>query len=102
MQAWHITPAQWRELDDADRDLMIAHHDLVCSSCGNLRSVCSDPNVVGYPQRAMCYFTAIRDLTVRRVHAKHKKEPGTEGLHPTDGMGVWVSDQDLTPDDDFV
>lgn len=81
---------------------MTAYVTEVCPDCGNLRSVCSDPNVPLYPQRRMCYATAVRDLTVRRVRARHKGEPGTEELHALDGMSVWVSTADLTPTDDFV
>lgn len=80
---------------------MIAYVTEICPSCGNLRAVCSDPNVPLYPQRRMCYATAVRDLTVRRLQKKHKAEPGEE-LHPLDGLSVWVSPEDLTPDDDFV
>jgi hypothetical protein len=74
----------------------------VCPDCGNLRSVCSDPERAFYPQRRMCYATAVRELTLRRLQAKHKQEPGIDDLHPLDGMGVYVSPDDLTPDDDFV
>lgn len=81
---------------------MIAYVADVCPSCGNLRAVCSDPNVALYPQRRMCYPTAVRELTLRRLRAKHDGEPGLEELHPLDGMGVWVSASDLSPDDHFV
>lgn len=51
----------------------------------------------------MCYATADRDLVLRRLQKKHEKEqPGTKGHHPFDGMSVWVSPHDLTPDDDFI
>lgn len=82
---------------------MIAYVTDVCQSCGNLRSVCEDPERALYPQRRMCYVSAVRDLTIRRVTAKHKtSEPGVKELHPLDGMSVWVSTEDLTPEDDFV
>lgn len=73
----------------------------VCPNCGNLRSVCSDPERALYPQREMCYASAVRELTWRRLRKNHG-DPGTEKLHPTDGMTVWASDFDLTPDDNFV
>ena len=81
---------------------MIAYVTEVCPDCGNLRSVCSDPNTPMYPQRRMCYASAVQQLTLRRLRAKHKAEPGLVDLHPLDGMGVYVSPDDLSPDDDFV
>lgn len=82
---------------------MLAEDELVCSSCGFLRSVCSDPELGVYPQRSMCYVTAAETFTWRRVREKHKgNEPGTKEMHPLDGMSVWMSEQDLTPDDNFV
>jgi len=51
----------------------------------------------------MCYADGARELTRRRLRKKHEKnEPGTETMHPLDGMTVWMSDLDLTPDDDFI
>lgn len=101
-RSWGYTLQAWRDLPDADRDLLLEHERLVCRSCGNLRSVCSNPDVAWYPQRTMCYATAAREVTTRRLTEKHKgRKPGAD-LHPLDGMAVWVSDVDLTPDDDFV
>lgn len=79
---------------------MTAYVRDICS-CGNLRSVCSDPTLAWYPQRSMCYSSAVRDLTARRIEKRYG-DPGVEALHPTDGMRVWTSTEDLTPDDDFV
>lgn len=88
---------------DEEREFALRVHDEVCPSCGNLRSVCSNPDVTWFPQRRICYSKAAQALTVRRVQARHERnQPGTELLHPTDGMSVWMSDLDLTPDDDFV
>lgn len=81
---------------------MIAYVTEVCPECGNLRSVCSDPDRPFYPQRRMCYASAVQQLTLRRLRAKHKGEPSLSELHPLDGMGVYVSPDDLSPDDDFV
>lgn len=80
---------------------MIAYVTEICPSCGNLRSVCSDPEQPFYPQRQVCYATAVKQVTVRKLQKRHKQEPG-EQLHPLDGVGVWASPHDLTPDDDFV
>lgn len=81
---------------------MTAYVRDICPVCGNLRSVCSNPEQPFYPQRSMCYVSAVQELNVRRVNAKYADEPGTADLHPTDGMRVWVSTDDLTPDDNFV
>lgn len=83
---------------------MIAYVREVCPSCGNLRSVCSDPATDWYPQRSTCYATAAREVTLRRLQKKHAKQPLHESmdLHPLDGLHVWVATEDLTPDDDFV
>lgn len=84
---------------------MLAEDELVCPRCGNLRSVCSDPEIGLYPQREMCYVTAAEEQTWRRLREKYKdKGPEKTPLrpHPLDGMTVWMSQSDLTPDDDFV
>lgn len=73
----------------------------VCGQCGNLRSVCSDPTLPVYPQRTMCYITAVKEKTLRQVDAKYGEAKGN-ALHPTDGMTVWASHEDLSPDDHFV
>lgn len=97
-----MTPSSFRALDEADQAEMIAYVTEVCPSCGNLRSVCSNPEQAFYPQRRMCYSTAVQELTGRRLRARHKKEPGIDDLHPLDGLAVWVATEDLTPDDDFI
>jgi len=82
---------------------MLAEDELVCGRCGNLRSVCSNEDIGLYPQRSMCYVSAGEEQTWRRVRAKHKdNEPGTKKPHPLDGMSIWMSEQDLSPDDNFV
>lgn len=80
---------------------MISYLTEICPSCGNPRSVCSDPNVPLYPQRSVCYVTAIKELAARQLRKKYPKEPGPE-LHPLDGISIWASPHDLTPDDDFL
>ena len=81
---------------------MTAFYTEICPDCGNLRSICSDPEQAQYPQRRMCYASAVRDLTLRRLIKKYGHPDGVEDLHPLDGMGVYVSPDDLSPDDDFV
>lgn len=96
-----MTPGQFRALPEDEQTEILEFERLLCPSCGNLRSVCSNPDQEFYPQRSMCYATAAKEITVRRLRKKHDKEPGTEP-HPLDGMAVWVSTDDLSPDDDFV
>lgn len=83
---------------------MIAYVREVCSYCGNLRSVCADPNVDWYPYRSTCYATAAREVVLRRLQKKHAKSPQHEALdlHPLDGMHVGVSTENHNPDDDFI
>lgn len=74
----------------------------VCGECGNLRVDCSNPDAEWFPQRTMCYATA--DLAVLRRRAEQRfghPEKQTE-RHPRDGMHLWVSSQDASPDDDFL
>lgn len=74
----------------------------ICPDCGNLRSVCSDPNALPYPQRSVCFFTAARAVVWRRIHKKHgQPEWDDPNPHVTDGWVVGMSQYDLTPDDDF-
>lgn len=86
--------------DDDEREMQHALDELVCPSCGNLRSVCSDPEVAWFPQRTVCNATAAREIVQRRLRMGH--DAAGWGPHPTDGVGVWVSQYDLSPDDDFV
>lgn len=75
---------------------MLAEDELVCPQCGNLRSVCS--TVEGwYPQRSMCYASGAQEATMRKLRERHKDHP-----EQMDGMTVWMSEADLTPDDNFV
>jgi hypothetical protein len=96
-----MAPSQFRALPESDRDLMLAHHEHVCPDCGNLRADCSDPDRPWFPQRSVCWATAAREVVARRLVAKHKQEPGEEP-HPLDGVKVYVSAEDLSPDDDFI
>lgn len=76
----------------------------VCPSCGNLRSVCSDEDLSDqwFPQRSVCYATAAKEAAWRAVRAKHKEsDRDASGPHILDGWGIWASQFDLTPADDF-
>lgn len=94
-----MTPSQFSALPAEDRELMLAEDELVCS-CGNLRSVCSDPEVDWYAQKSVCYASAGEAVTHRLLDEKYGRERTTKP-HSLDGVTVWVSDQDLTPDDPF-
>lgn len=79
-------------MDDDDRDLLLAEDALVCSQCGNLRAECSDPAVDWHPRTSVCWASASTAWGLRKLAEKHKnKHPGTDALHPTDGVSVWVS-----------
>lgn len=74
----------------------------VCSECGNLKSVCSDPTIPWYPQRSYCYASAAREQEWRQTRKVFKHpEPTDDAPHITDGLVWWVSQSDLTPGDDF-
>ena len=74
----------------------------VCSKCGNLKSVCSDPARAWYPQRAYCYVTAGASQLWRETEKAYKHPDPTDGsAHVTDGLDWWMSVHDLTPEDDF-
>ena len=68
---------------------MMAYVTEICPQCGNLRSVCSDPEQPWYPHLSRCYATADQEVLVRRLQAKHKEEPGSE-RHPLDGLAASV------------
>lgn len=80
---------------------MLAYVRDICGDCGNLRVICSDPNRPVYPQKSVCYVTAVRNLTLRQVHQKYGDPEGRE-LHPMDGVTIWASPENLTPGDDFI
>jgi hypothetical protein len=92
------------EFDLSERDSWYAklEYDLaVCPSCGNFKAVCSSPGGLdgeGYNIRQdVCYATAAREATLRRVHRKFERtQPDLNGGLPTDGVSIVVT---LQPDD---
>lgn len=90
--------ADWHDLDEYEQE--------VCAQCGNLRAICSDPMGLGegfYPQRHVCWATAAREVATRAWHTKHENaKPDRAGFLPTDGTTIWVSPENLTPDDNFI
>lgn len=76
------------------------HSLLVCPSCGNLRSECSDPQRDWHPRDSVCYAAASREWGLRRLQSKYKdRKVGDHALHPLDGVSVWVS-ADAPPEDE--
>ena len=74
---------------------------LVCPSCGNLRSECSDPGIDWHPRTTVCYATASREWGLRRLNARHADvKPDDKALHPLDGLSVFPSRIAPDPDED--
>jgi hypothetical protein len=98
------------EFDTAERDSWYALReirDATCPYCGNLKVVCSQPDGLDgrgyYPQRTICYISAAKEAADRRWRELHKDvSPDPNGTHPMDGVYVWASPLNLTPDDDFL
>ena len=81
----------------------MAHDALVCRSCGNLISECSDPERDWHPHLSTCYATASRQWGRRVLDKKfEKRKPDTDGLHPLDGASVYVTPFAPEGDDPFV
>lgn len=108
-------PAKWTttietEFDANERDSWYAlaeYRRALCPLCGNLRAICSDPEgITGhgfYPQRDICWATATREVATRAWRDKNEKaRPDDAGFLPGDGVTVWASAADLTPEDDFL
>lgn len=78
------------------------HEDaLVCRSCGNLRSVCSDPSIDHHPRTSVCWPTATREWAKRRLQETYKDEkPASVQLHPLDGLSVYTTEIPPPPDED--
>ena len=92
--------------DDDSREAAYALHqdDLErCPQCKGPRDECADPGKDWFPQQHICWKTAAEQVLRRRWNEKHEDaEPDAVGYLPTDGVALWVSLDDLTPDDDFV
>ena len=91
-----MSPGQFRALPERERAEILAYERLVCSKCGNLRSVCSDPERDWHPQTSVCWPTATVEWGVRRLNDKHgQPDSDSTELHPLDGVSVWASPEDL-------
>lgn len=87
-----------------------------CPSCGGSRDDCSDHDKAWYPQREVCIKSQAQAAAQRAWEHKHEDQPWHDGsftfwakeygpatpFHRDDGVTIWVSDEDLTPDDDFI
>lgn len=97
-----MIPEDFRALPDEQQQEMTDYLTELCPSCGNLKSVCSDPAYRGFPQRTHCYASAGREQMWRRTRKVFgHPAPDDPGPHITDGLTWWMSQHDLTPDDDF-
>jgi hypothetical protein len=94
---------------DVDRDALAGLYALeaeTCDRCGQPIEVCSDPTKAQYPQRSICWSTAVSAMA-RRVRTKiHDGEPVSTAdftdVREEDAEQIWASVHDLTPDDDFL
>lgn len=94
------------EFDVNERDSWYAlaeYEAALCPQCGELRSICEDPEQEWYPQRMVCWSSAARSVATRRFDKLHENDkPDAAGNLATDGTVVWVASEDLSPDDDFL
>lgn len=82
---------------------MLAHDALVCGSCGNLRSVCSDESGEWHPHKGVCYVSASVEWGKRRLQSRYEKVPADgDSLHPLDGAFVYPSLFAPVGDDEFL
>lgn len=87
-----------------------------CKFHGGPYSECPDGEIDWFPQRAICRPTMQLDAARRRYEELHKDKPYHSGdftrwaekpslqfpFHYSDGVTIWMSRDDLTPDDDFL
>lgn len=93
-----------------------AANQTACPRCGGSIDDCGDAEKVWYPQRAICYKTMAQARYNAKYEALHSDLPFHDGtftrwgkertadtrFHYTEGVTVWVSDVDYSPDDDFL
>lgn len=117
-----MTLAQLDAESPLDYDLLVADWErdqATCPKCGRPRSVCGDPETVWYPQQTMCYAEMALAWVQHRwsqLHGEGSMERFHDGTSTNwgpnrsdalpyaadDGRTLWVSTEDLTPDDDFL
>jgi hypothetical protein len=92
-------------MDEGERDEWLEYFAATCPNCGGLRSECSDPTRDLYPQRSVCWPSAVRESVVAAVaeEARERQARRADGAHAAGWhVSVWVSEFDLNPDDNFV
>lgn len=111
--------AAFDALDESERALWVAKDERSrekCGRCGLPRSVCGDPDRPHFPQRTVCYATMEQAAAQAKWERLHEKRPWHDGsfthwaekpsdshpYHHSHGVTIWVADQDLSPDDDFL
>ena len=90
----------WDDLPDEKRELLLAYDQLVCGSCGNLRSECSDPMNEWHPRTDVCHATASQQWGQRLLRETYSDREGPDGASYLDGRWVWVSQVAPDPDAD--
>lgn len=91
-KAWGYKLHEWRELSQGDRDLLLAHDELVCRRCGNLRTVCSNPSIDWHAHTSVCWPSATAEWGNRRFRELHEDDKKSAGqLRETDGVVVFPS-----------
>lgn len=72
----------------------------MCTRCGNLRSVCSDPNLDWHAHTSTCWPSATVDWTLRRMRDRDSRAThvGDHALRETDGVTVFASQVEAEDD----
>lgn len=92
------------------------HENSRCPQCDGDPAVCGDEDVDWFPQRTICYTTAARSVAARLYQERFKDREFHDGTyrpmsekwspatpwHYMDGVNIWVSPVDLTPEDMFL
>lgn len=106
-------------LDEVEQDDWIARWEIerdTCQRCGSKRDECENPEHEWYPQKHVDFAEMSQKAAQWMWESKHEKEPYHDGsftnwakdrssqfpFHRDDGVTIWVSRLDLTPDDDFI
>lgn len=112
-----LTPSQFDAIPRADRELLQAQQQVdtrVCSEHGGDLSECDQP--VWYAQRSVCIPAMEQAAAAAFYDELHKDLPYHEGnfrlwrkershetpFHYLDGVRIWVSPEELDPEDDFL
>lgn len=113
-----LTAAEYYALPESERDWWVARHqrEVERHTCGHPRSVCSDPKLLWYPQRTVCYPAMEREAAAAKYARLHQDAQWHDGsftswstqpdvshpYHRDHGVTIWVAKKDYSPDDDFL